>query len=94
MNQLQNAVFEPITVGTRRRQTEEGTDYRGGPEAADTLFTPYVGFSLRIDIGEEGKGEEKKKIFISERSLCQAIWARSEVTSLKLWAMRNKTKQN
>lgn len=53
MNQLQNAVFEPITVGTRRRQTEEGTDYRGGPEAADTLFTPYVGFSLRIDIGEE-----------------------------------------
>lgn len=70
MNQLQNAVFEPITVGTRRRQTEEGTDYRGGPEAADTLFTPYVGFSLRIDIGEEGKGVEKKRfLFLREASV-------------------------
>lgn len=54
----------------------------------DTLFTADVGYSLRIDIRGEGKGEEKKMIFVSERRPCQAFWARSEVISLKLWAMR------
>lgn len=66
MNQLQNAVFEPITVGARGRKT--GGDYGRGRQAVDILFTPYVGFALRIDIGGEGKKGEKKMIFVSKRS--------------------------
>ena len=46
----------------------------------DTLFPPHVGFSLRIDIGGEGKGGEKGFLFLKEISN-QALWARSEVTS-------------
>lgn len=46
----------------------------------DTLFPPHVGFSLRIDIGGEGKGGEKGFLFLKEIP-DQALWARSEVTS-------------
>lgn len=56
----------------------------------DTFFAPYVGFSLRIDIGGEGKGGEKGFLFLREVPN-QALWAtRSEVTSLKVWAIRKK----
>ena len=78
MNQLQNAVFEPITVGARGRET--GGDCRGGLRAVDTIFPPHVGFSLRIDIGGEGKGGEKGFLFLKEIPNL-ALWARSEVTS-------------
>ena len=33
----------------------------------DTLFPPHVGFSLRIDIGGEGK-EGEKGFFVSKRN--------------------------
>jgi len=37
LNQLQNAVFEPITVGARGRKT--GGDYRRGLETGDTFYS-------------------------------------------------------
>lgn len=58
----------------------------------DTFFAPYVGFSLRIDIGGEGKGGEKGFLFLREVPN-QALWAtRSEVTSLSLGDQKKRKK--